>query len=241
MRKSNLLIAFVFISFCGFSQTKEYTLRVNSGLFTYVGSGAERAEMMNYNLDRQDGYMNGPYGNKFGPCYGLSFNSTKINQAGMRFAIGLGYEMLRSKILIDKISLYSYSQSINETVDASGRMYLKNSMINLFPSLGYRIVDGNVKVDFDFGLDIAYIISSKEDGKAKYDGQTYRTTRDRKNVPVDARLRGQLQVSKGQYGAYVGFAQGFVNYQGGMVGGPSYIALSRMIRFGMTYRLKFKE
>ena len=60
---------------------------------------------------------------------------------------------------------------------------------------------------------------------------------DRKTIESDIRGRYQLTISKNKIGGYLGFSNGIRNYKEGFVGGTN-VAFSRMLRFGLLYKLK---
>ena len=220
----------VLIPLSSMAQQLEVSASLNSGFYSYRGSGATSVSRINF-----ASYTNNPYGSKGGLSYGLSLNIRKVNKSNFIFGADLGYEMLRSKVKLD------YSDVIGDIAsDFEGRTYLNTSFINLFPYLGGRFNVNKQTFDLVGGLDIAYILSAKEKGDAKsIDNAQFhiQTSRDRKNMEMDLRPRIQLSTEFGKMGLYAGYAHGVRNYSSGLIG-MTIETYSRMGRIGVTYRLK---
>jgi hypothetical protein len=78
-----------------------------------------------------------------------------------------------------------------------------------------------------------------EKGSGTYDGGTAWAT-DRKNRGrnlVDARLRADATAWRNRLGFNASYSVGFINYQGGLVGGSREV-YSRTLRLGLAYRLQ---
>ena len=218
-----------------FSQITEYCIQLNSGLFYFSGISAESTGQINYNIDREDGYTNNPYGAKPGLSYGVSANLARITMSNFRIKLNLGYELLKSKIDINTV--WQHSNLVNESIEVEGQTYLSFNNINLFPSFGYRFLISDFNIDIDAGLDFAYILKATEKGSAASSLREYKTVRDRKSFNTDFRLRFQISVSKNKIGGYVGYSKGIRNYKSDYIGG-THIAFSNIIRFGIIYKLK---
>ena len=234
MTRNILTILLIALGLNVFGQSNEYSFRLNTGLSNFSGASAESTERINYNLDKEEGYTNNPYGNKFGFSYGLSFNLTKVTKSNLRLGIDLGYEAIGSKIAIDGVFLRN--NSVNETISATGKTRLQSNLINLFPSIGYQISNSSYRVYLDVGFDIGYILNTTEKGIAKTTERDYETNRDRGTINLDVRPRFQIGISKNKYGGYIGFSKGLVNYKTGFVGGTNETFIN-YIRFGLTYQL----
>lgn len=235
MKNRLLTLLFSILILSGFSQSTELTARINSGLFSFSGESAEGTEQINYNLETERGYTNNPYGNRPALSYGVSANISRLTKSNIKLGLDFGYEVLRSKIEIN--SLWLFSDIINENIDAHGQTYINSSFVNIFPSLGYRTSIRSTSLDFDIGLDMANCLSSTEKGEATSNAGTYTTEVDRKTIEIDIRGRVQLTVSKNKTGGYLGFSQGIRNYKEGFAGGTN-IVFSRMVRFGLLYKIK---
>lgn len=225
----------IVLSLKAYGQSTEYKIQVNTGLFKFSGESAEKTESINYNLDKEDGYTNNPYGRKYGISYGVSANMTNITKSNIRLGIDLGYEILRSRIDINTV--WQHSSIINETVSAKGKTNLNSSFLNLFPSIGYLFSNSFYHLYFDGGIDFGYCLNTEEKGYAKSESREYETNRVRKTINLDIRPRIQMGIQNNKIGAYVGYSKGLINYKSGFTGGKNEI-YSEMIRFGLTYKLK---
>ena len=235
MRYILTTLAILIFSVLSSGQNTDYLLQLNTGLFYFSGPSAESTETINYNLDKEDGYTNNPYGSRPGLSYGLSGRVSRITAKGFRLGVGLGYEILRSRIKINQV--WQYSGVNNEAVVADGKTNINLQFINLFPSLGYRVLMGNYQLDIDGGLDIGYCLQAKEQGRAESEAGIYETERDRKTINLDLRPRVQAGISKNRLGVYLAYSKGLSNYRAGFEGGTNE-ASSNLLRFGLQYRLQ---
>ena len=234
MSNKLITILLVFLSLTIYGQSTEYGIQVNSGFFRFSGESAEKTEQINYNLNKEDGYTNNPYGSKYGLSYGISANITRTTKSNLRLGIDLGYEILRSRIDINAV--WQHSDNINETVLATGKTNLNSSFINLFPSIGYQFSKSSMILFFEGGFDFGYCVNAKEKGYAKSESREYETNRDRKTIEFDVRPRIQIGIQKHKIGVYIGYSKGLINYKSGFDGGTNE-AYSEMIRIGLTYKL----
>ncbi len=230
------ILFIIYLSFCfisAYGQSTEVGINLNSGLFSFVGESATSSSWINFNTQEEDGYTNTPYGSRGGLSYGISANVTQVYQSNFIIGADLGYEMLRSKVKITRVSANTGG---NSPIAADGRTYLNNSFINLFPKIGYRLTLANMAIDFSAGMDVAYCLSSRERGSAEAGTREYNTKRDRKTINTDIRPRVQVNISQDKYGGYIGYTRGIRNYKSGFDGGINE-AYSRFIRFGLTYQV----
>lgn len=211
------------------AQQLEVRASLNSGFFSYRGSGATAISRIN-----GTSYTNNPYGTKGGLSYGLSLDVRKVSKSKFVFGADLGYEMLRSKVKLQ------YSDVIGDIAsDFEGQTYLNTSFINLFPYLGRRFELKSQGFELVAGLDVAHVLIAKEKGHARSiptDVFDIETSTDRKNVTVDLRPRIQLSTDFNQIGAYVGYSYGLKNYTANYIG-TNKETYSQMWRIGLTYRL----
>lgn len=218
------------ISLSSKAQQLEIRASLNSGFYSYRGDGAESISRINGTT-----YTNNPYGSKGGLSYGFSLNARKVTKSNFIFGADLGYEMLRSKVKLEYFDVIGDIAS-----DFEGRTYLNTSFINLFPYLGGRFNISEQAFDLIGGLDIAYVLNSREKGDAKsVDNAQFHieTSRDRKTINTDFRPRLQLSTDFDKIGLYVGYSYGLRNYRAGFTG-TDVDAYSRMWRVGLSYRLK---
>jgi hypothetical protein len=216
-------------------QSTESILALNSGLFSFHGVSAEKTSQINLASNGSSGYTNNPFGAKNGLSYGLSYQIQHISRGNFITGISVGYENLRSKTTIDRVNGYDNTGTFQEVV--AGQTYLSNNLINAFPFLGYRIKRNQFSIDLIGGLDIGYLLSSREKGEATgVNGKTYSTSLDRTGIKTDLRPRVQLAVFYGKIGAYAGYAYGLSNYRSGWVGGRNECN-AELIRFGILYKM----
>lgn len=235
MKKLTLKLMFLVSAFTGYTQATEFSARLNSGFFYFSGESVESTTHINYNLTEEDGYTNNPYGNRATLSYGFSANLNRITKSNFRMSVDIGYEVLRSKIDINMVSLWDGSNATSEV--AEGQTFFKNSFVNFYPSMGYRLTIKSYNLDFDIGLDVAKNLSNIDKGQAESNTRTYEVERERSTINSDIKGRYQLTISKNKMGGYLGFSNGMKNYKEGFAGGVN-LAFSRMIRFGLVYKLK---
>ncbi|MVM35727.1 hypothetical protein GO755_37275 [Spirosoma sp. HMF4905] len=238
MKKLLLLLLTTLTINLSFGQKTESILALNSGLFSFQGYSAEKTSQINLASNGTTGYTNNPFGAKNGLSYGVSYQIQRISRGNFIVGIGVGYENLRSKTTITGVNGYDKTGTFQDA--ASGQTYLSNNQLNAFPYVGYRVGIRQVSVDLTGGLDVGYLLSSKESGKATgINGTTYTTSLDRTGIKTDIRPRGQISVFYRRVGAYTSYSYGLSNYKSGWVGGRNECN-SSVIRFGVLYKIKGK-
>jgi hypothetical protein len=216
------------------AQQTEFSASLNTGLFWFSGPSAERVSSINYSDPSKSGYTNNPYGADMGLCYGLSGTLKRITKPGILIGVDLGYETLRSKINIDRIN--GFTGTATYSLPATGQTFLNYDFLNAHPFVGYRFRAGAVSADLSGGIDLNYCLRTNEIGNATdATGKEYTTTRDRKTISTDPRLRAQLSVMHRNLGVYIGYSAGIANYKSGYVGGINDCT-ARLIRVGLSYR-----
>jgi hypothetical protein len=133
----------------------------------------------------------------------------------------------------------SYYLANPSPTPATGATYLQDKFINLNPYIGYRLNLKKIKLDILPGIDIGFNISSYDKGKAVITnyGTTYYTDFKRVNATNDVRVKLGVVSSYKKFGLNVSYAYGLTNYEKGVIGdGPNNVQ-SRLIRFGISYRL----
>ena len=223
------------LAYPSIAQKTETFLSLNSGLFSFRGVSATDISQINLYSDNL-GYTNNPFGAQNGLSMGLSYQVQHVANGGFIAGIGLGYEILRSKLTVDAVNTFDGRSTVQ--LDATGRSNLSNHFINGFPYVGYRIVANPVTMDLTAGVDAGYILKSYESGQATgSNGLKYSSFLDRTGNRFDVRPRVQLSASYSRIGAYVGYAYGLVNYRKGWVGGQNQCS-SEVVRFGLLYKLR---
>ncbi|MBE7173481.1 MAG: outer membrane beta-barrel protein [Williamsia sp.] len=216
-----------------FGQKTEYRFGFSSGLFSFSGRSSEAISHINYSKYLNTAYTNNPYGSKQELCYGVSGTMKRILKNNLVFGLDLAYEQLRSKTSINLIS--DYNGTSTNSYSANGKTLLNFDIINLEPFVGYRLALNSLSFDITGGVDVGYCLHANEKGKATAtDGKVYKTSLDRKNITTDARPRLQFSSNYKNYGFYVGYSFGLVNFKSGYIGGINE-CYSRIFRFGVTY------
>ncbi|QKJ61910.1 outer membrane beta-barrel protein [Flavobacterium sp. M31R6] len=220
-----------------YGQKTELRVSLNSGLFSFSGqSAAENSQINLYDQSSNTGYTNDPYGSKNGFCYGVSLNLKRVTKSNVIYGIDFGYETLRSKVSIQSVNGFDGTSPFAK--NASGQTFLNINSLNLNPSVGYRFNINKFPLDLVGGFDIGYILKAREIGNATdMDGIEYSTSLDRKTINYDFRPRVQISTDYKKFGLYLGYSIGLSNYLEGYIGGVNE-AYSRMMRFGITYKLK---
>lgn len=234
------LLTTVIILFLGtlYAQKTEYRAQLNSGFFSYFGNGSMKSSFI-VNWDEQQhntGYTYIPYGTKMTSSIGVSGNLTRRGKHNVLYGADLGFEILRSKTDI-KAVLTSYT---NNT--ASGETFLINHYINLYPFLGYRLINKKTKLDLTGGMDVAFCLQSKEKGSAIADGSNagilFVTTANRKTINTDFRPRIQFAAFRKKIGAYAGYSMGIKNYRlKSFFNSNPAGSFSSYIRLGLSYQI----
>ena len=228
-----------------FGQKTEVFLSLNSGLSSFSGPGASETSALvtipGYGglYENFEDYTANPFSTGKALFYGLSAQFQRVFRGNFIAGISVGYENIRSKTLIDKITWISDPGSYSE--NAIGKMILSNHFAGLTPYLGYRIGSEQISLDLTGGVDVGYLIKSKEDGEAETTRDLIAST-DHTNeldMKVDARPRIQLTANYRQFGVYAGYSRGLSNYVTDYVNyNGTYRAHSELFRFGILYKIK---
>jgi len=219
-----------------FAQKTELQVQLNSGLFSYTGKSAVNSTFIIYSDQNNKAYTNNPYGSNSGLSLGVSGNIKRVTKKNWLLGADIGLERLRSKTKITEINSYNGSETYN--YDATGQTYLNNNFLNVQPYFGHRLMLTQLPIDLSAGLDLAYLLSANEKGKATdQNGKDYTTSEDRKNIKLDFRPRFQVETKYRKIGLYAGYSMVIKNYKSSYIGG-TFEAYARFLRFGLTYQLK---
>ena len=156
--------------------------------------------------------------------------------------IDFGYEDLRSKVLINQV--YSGVLTANFTGHppyqiATGKAFLSTHFINLFPYIGRRYNLKHASIDLKGGFDLGYILNARVKGNTTTDAEiSYSVNGAPKTISLDFRPRLQVAANYHQLGAYVGYSFGLANYPGSYYSNTSKGCYSRLIRFGLSCKIK---
>jgi hypothetical protein len=249
MKKYLLILAplmFSGLQLC--AQKLEVSVQANTGLFHFSGisTSATTQVLQGSTEGNPMNRANNPYGNKNCFSYGGSIQVQSVSKGG--FIVGLqgGYEVLRSKVTIDKYTPIVYVTyddylpiaAIDPSVPVTGHVALQNQSINLNPYIGYRFNLNKVKLDILPGMDLGFILNTRDKGTVKdKDGKTYDVDYKRSKAPTDVRLRLGAVASYGRYGLNASFAHGLTNYMSGLLADAVVNAHSEYMRLGVSYRL----
>jgi hypothetical protein len=230
----NILLFFFFLLFISqtHAQKTEISIALNSGLFSFKGQSTTDISAINFSDRTNSGYTNNPYGSKLGFCYGISGNLKRVSRKNFIVGFDLGYEMLRSKVIIDRINA-------NSSFSAIGKTFLNFNTINLYPFLGKRFNSKLFSFNIIGGLDFNYILNANERGNAMASNDmVYETSKGRSTIDFDIKPRVQFGINYHKTEIYVGYSNGLANYHESYVGGGINDSHSEMIRFGLMYKLK---
>lgn len=231
MKKLLLTIGTLLTLILAHGQKTEYRISLNSGLFSFAGPDAGETTFITFNDQTQWAYTNNPYGSKGGLSYGFSANVQRVTKQHFILGLDFGYEILRSKV-----SIYGIAGTEFDGLSAEGQTYLNSDFTNVYPFLGYRIIDKTITLDLTGGIDIAHCLSTKEDGEATdSNGKKYETSKDRKTIKNEVRPRIQLSTGFKKVGLYVGYSYGLTNYT--FQYRPQLESYARLLRFGLTYQI----
>ncbi|HEX6982146.1 MAG TPA: outer membrane beta-barrel protein [Balneolaceae bacterium] len=235
MKKLSLLfIHFIFVATV-YGQATEYSIHLNSGLFSFGGESATGSSfIIASDVGTINNYTNNPYGTNKALSYGLALQIQRITSGQSVLGLQLGYEMLRSHVQINSIS----TNHPDSPFPASGQTTLKHDFLNVYPNFGYRFRLQNMPIDLTVGPEFGFNLSSRETGKATFnDGSLIKTNTERSDPGTDIRLRSSLTIYYNDWGISAGYSYGLNNYTSGLAGANSE-NFSRFIRFGLTYKIK---
>ena len=249
MKKRLLIIGLLLSSGARlYAQKLEVSVQANTGLFHFSGASATATTMVLQGSATGDpqNRANDPYGSKNGFSYGGSVQAQLVSKGG--FIVGLqgGYELLRSKANVDRYypippltatTALLPIAAVDWSIPVTGHVALQNQTINLNPYIGYRFKLNKVKLDIMPGMDIGFVVNTRDKGEVKdKDNKTYKVNYDRGDTPTDIRLRLGAAAGYGRYGINASFAHGITNYRKNWIGGVND-AHSELLRLGLSYRL----
>lgn len=236
MKKFGFLILLsLFIIQCATAQNTEYSVHLNSGLFSFGGESATKSSIIIVSdIGSIDNYTNNPYGTESAFSYGMAAQIRRITGHKLLLGLQAGYEMLRSKVHINGVSgEYSVTP---EVVD--GHTVLSHGFMTLYPHLGKRFTFTKVEADLVIGPEFGFNTVTREKGEANLGNNTTVETDTERNSPgTDIRITPSLTVYYNNWGISAGYSYGLHNYSADLIGGNRE-RYSRFFRFGITYRIK---
>lgn len=221
-----------------FAQKYEFSAHATSGLFNYSGSGASSASFIlrNYNSPANN-YVNDRYGTKPTISYGFGLQVQHVSKINIIGGLQLAYENRRSSIDLYKDNHIQYQYYIMPPTVGGYNIY-SSHVLSINPFIGYRVLSTTkIKLDVDAGLDVAVGLRSYNKGQTDVDdGTTDKVDLSEKGAS-DLGYRFELKAAYQRYGISAGYYDGIRNYQSGLIGGNTEV-YSRMIRFGLSYRIR---
>jgi hypothetical protein len=232
------LLLFQLLLITSFCQRIEFNLNVYSGVFFYKGNGSASSSTINYGIYLPAPYTSNVYGRKSG--FPISFEAQVVKDTRSNFLYGLGvsYDLLNSKIKIDKAQFSPEVIEINQSYlyDAGGNTKLKNAYFNLNPFIGKRFLKTKMTFDVLGGFDFGMCLKSLEEGDATI-GSTKVKVHSNVSKPypsIDFRPRIQFKAGRKRIGIMIGYSLGLTNYHRQ----DTSKACTRFLRFGFCYRIK---
>jgi len=242
MKKTLLIIvAFLFIANI-FGQKTEYGISFNSGLFSYGGGIPVKTTSIYSFVPSHGGWASNPFGSRNGLSYGFSGFIQKISKTNHIIGVDLGYDDLTSKVLINQtwdVSSFVEVAGLNTYQNATGKVFLSTHFINLFPYIGRRYNLNHASIDLKGGFDLGFITDARAKGNATTDtGDVYSVNGPTKKMSIDFRPRIQVSANYHKLGVYAGYSFGLANYPGSYYSNTGKGCYSRLIRFGLSYKIK---
>lgn len=247
------LAALTFAILPSFAQKFELSVQANSGLFHFSGNSAVSTSqvLQGSTTGDQMNHTNNPYGNHNGFSYGGNIQGQIVARSGFILGLHAGYELLRSQVNINQYTPIVYYLnydiiSTDPSFAVKGHTHLQNQAINLNPYIGYRLQLKRVKLDILPGMDIGFILKTKDKGSVKdAGGKDYTVDYARPKAPTDIRLRLGVAAHLYKFGLNASYAHGISNYLSGTVGitnqgqstSESFSAHSELFRLGLSYQL----
>lgn len=235
MKKFGFLILSLFIITSAFAQNTEYSIHLNSGLFSFGGESATtNSSIIVSDVATIENYTNNPYGKEKALSYGLAAQIKRITENRLIFGLQAGYEIVRSRVHINSVS----GEFMVTPEVPSGNTVLSHGFINLYPQAGKRFIFNEIETDLVIGPEFGFNTFSREKGQANLGNDiTVKTDTERNNPGTDIRIRTSLTVYFKSWGVSAGYSYGLHNYSKNLIGGDRE-RYSQFIRFGITYRIK---
>lgn len=237
MRKLGLLFLLPFTLLTAvYGQSTEYSIHLNSGLFSFSGYSQARAFVEDA-PSPPGNYIDNPCSKQETLSYGIAAQIQRLNKDNVIMGIRFGYQRLRSHVKINAI-ISDYDNVISP---ALGEATLEMGLIDLFPNIGYRILKHALKIDLAIGPDIGFNISHKENSKVKmktFTGSCCELITNYKthDPGTDIGIRSSLTLYYGKWGVSAGFSYGLHNYR--KISRRAYGKhFSRFIRLGLVYKV----
>lgn len=236
MKTKILFILTTLLSINVIGQTTEFSFHLTSGLFSFRGSGSAKSSMFNVGSGTLlKGYTNNPWGINSGFSYGFAINAQRVTKYNLVFGLQSAYESLTSKIYITTI----WNNDLDYIIAEGSKTDLNHQFFNLHPFIGKRFkLIKNLQTDLLIGFDIGFCLGVKEYPDIKTDLGIFNTSHERgKPQDDDYRLRIDIINYYKNFGLTIGYSHGLTNYKNGYEGGLPREVYSRMLRFGLVYKI----
>lgn len=234
MKKFTFLLLTFFLATTVSAQNTEYSIHLNSGLFSFGGESATRSSFIIVSdVATIDNYTNNPYGKEKTFSYGLAGQIQRISNRNFILGLQAGYEVLRSQVQITRVS----GEFLEPPEVRSGQTTFTHEFIHLYPHVGQQFSINPFTVDFTLGPEFGFNLSSRENGEATTESDfNVKTDTERNDPGTDLRIRPALTVSYQNWGISAGYSFGLHNYSKDLIGGERK-RYSRLIRVGVHYQI----
>ena len=240
MKKTLYLLPLLALARPALAQHTELIGRAGGNLAWFGGRDAVDGSLILYRSynGQAVSYTNSPFGSRAGLGFGLGGRVLRVTRPGVLLAFDLGYDWQQARTRVASLSYYDSMLPRPAQYDATGHTSYRTQNVSGFVGLGYRFQLPGVAIDALAGPELAGVFGGRDVGSGTFNGTTWAVSSfHNPSYPLDARLRADLTVWRGRAGLTASYAQGFVNYQGGLVGGSSEV-YSRTLRLGLAYRLR---
>jgi len=242
MKKLLYLLPLLALASPALAQHTELIGRAGGNLAWFGGHDAAATSFINYSTYRgtTGGYTNSPYGSRAGVGFGLGGRVLRVTRPGVLLTFDLGYDWQQARTSITSVSYYNgdLPPAVQTQYAADGSTYYRTQNISGFLGVGYRATLPGVAVDVLAGPELAGVFGGHDKGSGTFNGTGWAVDRPHDPAyPLDARLRADLTIWRGRAGLNASYAQGFINYQGGLVGASREV-YARTLRLGLAYRLR---
>ncbi len=240
MGKVILIVIGIICSLNSPAQKKEIRVTLYSGFASFKGEAATgNTNMTGYSPTSDMCFPGNVFGTKPGFSAGAELKLSFLTKSGMLINLQSGYESLSTSQKINYINPSALSSSI-AYVPATGKSRSVHQFISIFPSLGYRIKAGPLKVDLSAGLVIAPCIAAREKSSATATSGNRTLTSDTKIDHPGNDIRPSLEtlVQYKKLGLTLGYQFGSRNFNPLLIGSNTQLeAKMRFLKVGISYRL----
>jgi hypothetical protein len=232
------LLLFQILANVSFCQKNQFAFNIYSGFFSYTGNGSAGSSTINYGIQTPTPYTSNVYGKK--SSFPISFEAQfiKITKSDFLYGAGLSYDILKSKIKINKVQFSPEVVLINQSYlyDADGNTKLKNVYFNINPFIGKRFSKNKMTLDLLGGFDFGMCLKSTEKGSATITSTNGKvSSNSSKSYPsIDFRPRIQFKAGYKKTGIIIGYSLGMTNYQS-LTTSKAY---TNFLRLGLSYLVK---